>query len=149
MITILTFECDGHTVHMLTQQCLLPPLTSTVKSSLFSMRIPIHFPWLPGYIDVSQTVLVILTMAGLFSDRPRILLYKSVRLYREDVTKIPDFRVVWEERVHPPLCEVAERATGPEGVLRTEMRNILSSSYIDKTKRGPVSLPHFKDLQKV
>ena len=30
------FECDDHTVHMLTQQCLLPPLTSTVKSSLFT-----------------------------------------------------------------------------------------------------------------
>ena len=28
-------ECNGHTVHMLTQWCLLPPLTSTVKSSLF------------------------------------------------------------------------------------------------------------------
>ena len=25
------FECDGHTVHMLTQWCLLPPPTSTVK----------------------------------------------------------------------------------------------------------------------
>ena len=30
------FECDGHTVHMLTQHCLLVPLTSTVKSSLFT-----------------------------------------------------------------------------------------------------------------
>ena len=30
------FECDGHTVHMLTQWHLLPPLTSTVKSSLFT-----------------------------------------------------------------------------------------------------------------
>ena len=29
------FESEGHTVHMLTQQCLLPPLTSTVKSPLF------------------------------------------------------------------------------------------------------------------
>ena len=29
------FECVGHTVHMLPQQCLLSPLTSTVKSSLF------------------------------------------------------------------------------------------------------------------
>ena len=29
------FEWDGHTVHMLTQQCLPPPLTSTVKLSLF------------------------------------------------------------------------------------------------------------------
>ena len=29
------FECDSHTVHMLTQQHPLSPLTSTVKSSLF------------------------------------------------------------------------------------------------------------------
>ena len=28
------FECNGHTVHMLTQWCLPPPLTSAVKSSL-------------------------------------------------------------------------------------------------------------------
>ena len=25
------FECDSHTVHMLTQQCLLPPVTSTTS----------------------------------------------------------------------------------------------------------------------
>ena len=30
------FECDDHTVHMLTQQHLSPPLTSTVMSSLFT-----------------------------------------------------------------------------------------------------------------
>ena len=30
------FECNGHTVHMLTQCHLLPPMTSTVKSSLFT-----------------------------------------------------------------------------------------------------------------
>ena len=30
------FECDTHTVHMFTQQRLPPPLTSTVKSSLFT-----------------------------------------------------------------------------------------------------------------
>ena len=29
------FDCDGHTVHTLTEQCLPPPLTSTVMSSLF------------------------------------------------------------------------------------------------------------------
>ena len=33
------------------------------------MRIPVHSPWLPGYIDVVQTALVILTMAGLLLDR--------------------------------------------------------------------------------
>ena len=30
------FECHGHAVHILTQKCLPPPLTSTVKSSLFT-----------------------------------------------------------------------------------------------------------------
>ena len=30
------FECDDHTVHMLIHQCLPLPLTSTVKSSLFT-----------------------------------------------------------------------------------------------------------------
>ena len=31
------FKCDGHTGHMLTQWHLPPPLTSTVKSSLFML----------------------------------------------------------------------------------------------------------------
>ena len=33
------------------------------------MPIPVHSPWLPGYIVVTQTILVILTMVGLFPDR--------------------------------------------------------------------------------
>ena len=36
------------------------------------MHIPGHSPWLLGYIDVAQTILVILTMVGLFPDRPHI-----------------------------------------------------------------------------
>ena len=31
-----------------------------------------HIPWLPGYITVLQTILIILTMVGLFLDRPHI-----------------------------------------------------------------------------
>ena len=36
------------------------------------MRIPVHSPWLPGYIDVEQTVLLMLTMSTLFPDGPII-----------------------------------------------------------------------------
>ena len=43
------------------------------------MCIPVHSPWLPGYIDVEQTVLFILTMAGLFLDRPWYTLSFSQR----------------------------------------------------------------------
>ena len=63
------FECNSHTVHMLTQQHLSPPLTSPVKSLLFMQVHPVHSLWLPGYINVAQTVLVILTMVRLFLDR--------------------------------------------------------------------------------
>ncbi|KAF6109480.1 hypothetical protein HJG60_010755 [Phyllostomus discolor] len=34
------------------------------------MYIPVPSPWLPGYIHVVQTVLITLTMAGLFPDGP-------------------------------------------------------------------------------
>ena len=30
------------------------------------MRIPFHSPWLPGYTDGAQTILIILTMVGIF-----------------------------------------------------------------------------------
>ena len=36
------------------------------------MRIPVHSPWGPGYIDVVLTVLIILTMAALFWHWPHI-----------------------------------------------------------------------------
>ena len=39
------------------------------------MCIPVHSPWLPGYINVTQTILVILTMAALFLYRPCILFF--------------------------------------------------------------------------
>ena len=41
------------------------------------MCIPVHSPWLPSYINVMQTILVILTMTGLFLDRSCIYNYIS------------------------------------------------------------------------
>ena len=35
LYSLMHFEFNSHTVQMLTQQCLLPALTTTVKSSLF------------------------------------------------------------------------------------------------------------------
>ena len=70
------FECDCHTVHMLTQWHLPPPMTSTVKPPLFihtHPSIPVHSPWLPGYINIPETILIMLTMAGLFLDTPHML----------------------------------------------------------------------------
>ena len=60
------FECNSHMVHLLTQQRLVSPVTSTVKLSLFTHAHSSLPAWLPGYIDVVQTVFIILTMVGLF-----------------------------------------------------------------------------------
>ena len=45
----------------------LPHLLVLWSRHCSHMHIPVHSPWLPGYINVARTVLVILTMAGLFS----------------------------------------------------------------------------------
>ena len=60
------FECDGHTVHMLTQQHLPPPLTSSVKLSLLththsrSLSFVARLHWCcancSGYINSGYTV---------------------------------------------------------------------------------------------
>ena len=64
------FECSGHTGHMLTEQRLPLPLTSTVKLSLFTHAPSSPLSLLPAYVDVMQTILFILTMTALFLDRP-------------------------------------------------------------------------------
>ena len=73
LLYLLThFECNSHTVHMLAHGHLQPPLTGIVKLSLYT-NIPVQSPWLLSYMDVVETVLIILTMAGLFPDRPCVL----------------------------------------------------------------------------
>ena len=61
------FECNSHTVDKLTQQCLLPPLTSTVKSSLFTHVHSSPLSLAARLHDVMKIILIILTMAELFS----------------------------------------------------------------------------------
>ena len=68
LYSLIHFECDGHTVHMLTQWHLPSPQTSIVKSSLFTHEHPVHSPPLPDYMNVAQPILIILTMAGHFTD---------------------------------------------------------------------------------
>ena len=65
-----SFWMRCHTVHMLTQQCLQPHWLVPWSRHRSHMHILVHSPRLPGYIDVTPIILVILTMAGVFLDRP-------------------------------------------------------------------------------
>ena len=47
------------------------------------MPISVHSPWMPGYINITQTILVILTMAGLFVDRHCMCNWKLRKKCRE------------------------------------------------------------------
>ena len=42
------------------------------------MCIPVHSPWLPGYIDVVQTIIVVLTMVGLFHQAWKQVAWKQI-----------------------------------------------------------------------
>ena len=62
-------SCNTHTAHTLTQRCPLPCWLVQWNHHCSCMCIPVHSPWLPGYINVAQTAFVRVTMAGLFLDR--------------------------------------------------------------------------------
>ena len=62
------FQYDSHTVHMLTQWCLPPPLANTVKVSLFTYVHSSPLSLTARLHECVQTVHVILTMLGLFLD---------------------------------------------------------------------------------
>ena len=76
LYSLSCFECYGHGVHMLTQQCLPPPLTSTVKLSLFTHAHsgPLS---LAARLHLCCTCCTIhshpIAMAGLFLDRPHVI----------------------------------------------------------------------------
>ena len=68
------------------------------------MHIPVHSPWLPGYIDVTQTILIMLTMAGLFPDL--VTMSPPAEYYgkkRWDQHELVGKQVTVYTRVHVPL----------------------------------------------
>ena len=85
------FVWVGYTVHMLTQWHLPPPLTSTVKSSLF-----MHAHSSPLSM---AAILIILTTTGLFSDRPHTSLLSplstSIPYDSLSFLELWRFRYIW------------------------------------------------------
>ena len=81
------------------------------------MCIPVHSPWVPGYITVAQTIFIILTMAGLFPARPHVFAWNfqmSFHLVHKDnlcqsfkscFSIITSVKPPPDRMVHsPPLC---------------------------------------------
>jgi len=64
------FECDGHTVHKLTQQRLTANLLAPRESDCSWMHSKVSSDWLPSYIKATLPVLKIFKMDGYFLDSP-------------------------------------------------------------------------------
>ena len=63
------FECSGHKYTCSLNGVYHPHWLVQWSYLCSHMHIPVRSSWLPGYIDVAQTILIILTMARLFLDR--------------------------------------------------------------------------------
>ena len=70
-------ECDGHTVHKLTQRRLTADCLAPRESDCLRMRSKVSSDWLPSYIQATRPVLEILKMARYFPDRPRTHYFTS------------------------------------------------------------------------
>ena len=106
IIGIVSMEkCSSLTQNMMQIHCSTPSVILNVTSTHYTcslkgiyrphwllrwsrhcshMHIPVHSPSLPEYTDVVQTILLILTMAGLFLDRSCIankhLVFKNIKV---------------------------------------------------------------------
>ena len=67
------------------------------------MCFPIHYPWLPGYTDVLQTVLITLTMVGFLPDRPSIYTL-SLFLCANELNQILDD--LYQLQIFAALCSL-------------------------------------------
>ena len=68
-------ECDGHTVHKLSQRRLTAGWLAPRDSDCSRMYSKVSSDWLPSYIKATRPVLRIFKVAGYFSDSPRIVRY--------------------------------------------------------------------------
>ena len=64
-------ECDGHTVHKLSQRHLTVDWLALRESDYSRMHSKVSSDWLPVYIKATRTVLEIFKMVGYFPDSPR------------------------------------------------------------------------------
>jgi hypothetical protein len=72
-------ECDGHTVHKLSQRHLTADWLAPRENDCSRMHSKVSSNWLPNYIKATRPVLEIFKMAGYFPDSPRIYRLHSFR----------------------------------------------------------------------
>jgi hypothetical protein len=85
-------ECDGHTVHKLSQRRLTVEWLAPRESDCSRMRSKVSSDWMPSYIKATQPLLEIFKMAGYFPDSPRTSAAEKCCPFREKTA----CRVSWQ-----------------------------------------------------
>ena len=70
-------ECDGHTIHKLSQWRLTADLLALRESDCSRMSSNVSSEWLPNYIKATRPILEILKMTGYIPYRPRTVKTKE------------------------------------------------------------------------
>jgi len=73
-------ECDGHTVHKLSQQCFIAEWLAPRDSDCSRIHNNVSSDWLPSYIKATWPVLEIFKMGEYFLDRPHTVSHLSSAL---------------------------------------------------------------------
>ena len=63
-------DCDGHTVHKLSQRCLTADWLVPLESGCSQMHSKVSSDWLQSYINATRPFLEIFKMARYFPDSP-------------------------------------------------------------------------------
>ena len=121
-------ECDGHTVHKLSQQRLTANWLAPRESDCSQMHSKVSSDWLSSYIKTTQPVLEIFKMAGYFPDRPRTYIntYGAIK----ELKYIKPHSTTWKHRggggrrgtvllILTPLIEEIFWSISSQGVLNS------------------------------
>jgi hypothetical protein len=74
-----TGECDGHTVHKLSQRRLTADWLAPLESDCLRKHSKVFSDQLPSYIKATLPVLEIFEMAGYFTDRSHVTVSKCTK----------------------------------------------------------------------
>ena len=112
-------ECDGHTVHRLSQRRLTADWLDPQESNCSRMHSKISSDWLPSYIKTTRPVLEIFKMAETLSGEPSYLGPRR-KLVISD-TPTPPLVTLLPEKRHDVLCPRCwvDQSYGPIGFKKS------------------------------
>ena len=98
-------ECDGHTVHKLSQRRITADWLASRESDCSRLRSKVSSDWLPSYVKATRPILEIIKMAGYFPDSHIIFVQGSP----VDIGTATLWNLDRLQHTHPAACVIAQQ----------------------------------------